>query len=231
MKKKFSAFMIFVCIFLLFSITVAAFETMWDFRVDLDAEKMPQGTKYVELLLPISESDECYVVFNEANGEKYNISADSEISKLNSDGFVSYTFHVSDAVSEMAPQYDEWGTIVTFAPIAYADLSREGTYDCDYLAEKYKEAKFAYLDEDGKVLGVSNSAKVWNIRGKIQGYYLYMSLSGLELESDFSYAPPIFLLVIFIGLWVLTFAIAIMVEVYKYFKKINKFKYRPKTHE
>ncbi len=224
MKKKFSAFMIFVCIFLLFSVTVAAFETMWDFRVDLDAEKMPNGTVYVELLLPISESDECYVVFNEANGEKYNISADSEIAKLNSDGFVSYTFHVSDAVSEMAPQYDEWGAIVTFAPDAYADLSRKGTYDCDYLAEKYKEAKFAYLDADGNVLGVSNSAKVWNIRAKIQGYYLDMSLSGLELESDFSYAPPIFL---FLVLCVVCVAAVIIAFICKYFITLHKFKYRP----
>lgn len=231
MKKKVFVFILLICFSLAFSVTVAAFEPMWDFRVNLDAEKMPEGTVYVELLMPISESDECYVDFNEKNGEKYNISSDSEIARLNSDGFISYTFHVLDAVSEMAPQYNEWGAIVTFAPDEYADLSRKGTYDCDYLAEKYKKAKFAYLDADGNVLGVSNSVKVWEKRAKIQGYYLNLSLNGLELDSDFSYAPPMFLLVVLVGVYALAFVIAIIDGVCKYFKKINKFKYKPETHE
>ena len=42
---------------------------------------------YIDLLIPITEDDEAYINFNEYNGQKYQISKESEIAKYDVDGF------------------------------------------------------------------------------------------------------------------------------------------------
>jgi hypothetical protein len=49
--------------------------------------------------------DENYTEYNQTNGEKFNISSDSEIVSYCQDGFMSYTYHLSDAKSKPKPFY------------------------------------------------------------------------------------------------------------------------------
>lgn len=107
-EMKFKRFLIvlFMILFLFSTcFTAGAWTPDYKFNCTISPQGIPDGTVYIDLLLPISEKDECYTEFNEENGKQYSISSDSEIAKYNQDGYMSYTFHVSDAYSEMAPFY------------------------------------------------------------------------------------------------------------------------------
>lgn len=105
--KKFARLFICICaIGLIFSsLSVGAWMPDKWFYVDIDEQSIPEDTAYIDFLMPIPTEDEAYVDFNEANGELYGISQDSEIVTYCEDGFVSYTFHVSDAYSILEPYY------------------------------------------------------------------------------------------------------------------------------
>jgi len=98
-------FLALLIIFCFSSATVSAWMPDRWFQVLIDSKKIPEGTAYIDLLMPISSADEGYVVYNESNGEKYGISENSGIVNYCEDGFVSYTFHIVDADSSIQPTY------------------------------------------------------------------------------------------------------------------------------
>lgn len=104
-KKFFKTFAVAVILIFLFTISASAWMPEKSFYCNIESENIPDGTAYIDLLLPIKEKDECYVEYNAKNGEKFNISKDSEIVKYNQDGYKSYTFHVLDADSKMSLRY------------------------------------------------------------------------------------------------------------------------------
>ena len=242
MKKKIvSIVLVFIFIMMAFELNVFAIEPNYYFKVWVSRDDVPSGTAYIDMLLPISETNECYVEFNENNGEKFSISPESEIAKYNEQGFVSYTFHVSDAVSQMRPSYDfnveksrlteelqkelafydngykyyiraYWNTqtdldlqnsieylnkiskitkedfsfvsYVYFVGLVEDDDRSAGVnlkYDYMYIAEKYKTAKFAYLDNEGNILSVTDFTPIWE-KGM---FNLYVHLSGKTAASEF----------------------------------------------
>lgn len=71
----------------------------------IEHKKIPENAVYVDLLLPISTQDANYTPYHTANGELFGIASESEIIKYNEDGYMSYTFHLQDAQSEMRPHY------------------------------------------------------------------------------------------------------------------------------
>lgn len=215
----------------------------------IDAAAIPEGTIYVDMLLPIQESDPGYTSFHESNGQKYGISPDSEIVSYQQDGFRSYTFHIKDACGEIRPYYqydfsvpretyerykellkdyedhcfvfrdgesrqytmqvfrssveeqkinEIAGTLgISLAAdreTAYTDYNtnneiypeRQSEYDYWYCRQTYRIARFAYLDEDGKVLGVSTSVSIDPV---LQEENLYIRLSGIELTTDPQHGP------------------------------------------
>lgn len=106
MKKKYAlSFLLVLSVLLSISASAFAWQPDSSFQCSTDPRKMPENTVYIDLLLPIGTEDEGYVPFNQANGEKYGISPDSEIVRYNKGGYVSYTFHMTDADSQMRPYY------------------------------------------------------------------------------------------------------------------------------
>ena len=106
MRKSTRLFVCICAIGLIFSsLSVSAWMPDRWFYVSIDEQSIPENTAYIDFLMPIPTEDEAYVDFNEANGELYGISQDSEIATYCEDGFVSYTFHISDAYSILEPYY------------------------------------------------------------------------------------------------------------------------------
>lgn len=149
----------------------------------------PEGTVYVDLLYPIPADHEAYVECNTSNADLYDFAYDSEIvTYCDEQGFVSYTFHVTDAYSNLEPKSD--GNVSNDGTIEYVCLEynidpdgsgRDSSYDRYYCKKEFKYAKFAYLDENGDIIGVTNSEKI---------HYPLASAIDWKLEGlDFSVTP------------------------------------------
>lgn len=282
MKKKYALSFLLVLSVLL-SLGASAFAWMPDhaFHCSTDPREMPENTVYIDLLLPIGTEDEGYVPFNQANGEKYGISPDSEIVRYNEGGYVSYTFHMTDADSQMHPYYICYMVIPQKVYAEYRELlkafdddyshkdpdnafhysamiemgscreervrtleaeneglyltggywdetvytmynesmERESEYDFEYCCKKYRQAKMAYLDGEGNILGVSSPAR---IKANV---VLNLCLSGEDFSSDPKKGPPVYLLVLFVmAVPVVIVVIAVVVAVLQIRKRQERAK-------
>lgn len=126
--------------------------------VKLAFENAPEGTVYIDPLIKIDSSDENYVEFAAApkvvkynNGKiiserALNIDADSEIARLNADGYVSMPLHYK--YSDGVEIYDDY---ICF-------LTADTTENIEDIRRGYGEFKAAYVDENGRVLGITDAA-------------------------------------------------------------------------
>lgn len=105
MKNKVLFSTIILVAIILFPVTCYAWTPSTYYYCWIDYYEIPENAKYIDLLLPISVSDANYTDFNSTNGEKFSISAESEIVKYNVDGYMSYSFHINDAISDIKPYY------------------------------------------------------------------------------------------------------------------------------
>lgn len=140
--------------------------------VYLRVERMnaPKETAYVDILIKMDDEDPNYVDFTRpprqfegeiiGGQEEYidlPITRESEIAKWNEDGYVSLTLHHKD-VQEL--RVDEWyengeGSFVA----THGRLDIYGSFRMNIYA-KYSNVKVAYVDEDGKVLKVTDKSKI-----------------------------------------------------------------------
>jgi hypothetical protein len=239
------------------SVPVYAWTPSRSFNCEVRKDNIPNGTKYIDMLIPIAEKDKYYVLCNSDNGKRFNIPKNSEIISYNHGGYRSYTFHVSDAYSLMQPEvtynfqvseedynahevllkpYDDrrqsyldgekneqkyvWdGGFINYNISLYlgskeytdfwklfsqvkmhnfwqveasVDFNNEkGSVKCDYeyCRSTYKTVKFAYIDESGHILGVSNAVSVYEKTISNTPPVLQLQLSGLTLTSHFEYSP------------------------------------------
>ena len=105
MKKIIITTVTVLALMLLLQLTCFAWVPSCYLDCTIDYTQIPENAVYVELLLPISPDDENYTEYNQTNGEKFNILSDSEIVSYCQDGFMSYTYHLSDAKSKPKPFY------------------------------------------------------------------------------------------------------------------------------
>lgn len=105
MKKFILTAILTLILFSILSFSCFAWVPSYQFTCYIDYLQIPDGAVYVDLLLPISQNDDNYTEFNEANGEKFSISQQSEIVEYNKDGYMSYTFHLNNATAEIKPSY------------------------------------------------------------------------------------------------------------------------------
>lgn len=114
---------------------------------------LPVNAVYVDLLIPLSKSDESYV---EADSNKLpeDFSSDAEIVNYCEEGFRSYTFHYLDAASDIS--LDEEGYVYFFADSAFV-TDREGEVRYAHEQEIYElgTIRLAILDRFGNILQVS----------------------------------------------------------------------------
>lgn len=99
---------LFILIFILsaiFQTTCYAFNPYPYLCCEISEDSIPENAEYTDLLLPIKNDDENYVDFNTLNGQKYDITKDSEIAKYHEQGYISYTFHYKNAVCDIKPYF------------------------------------------------------------------------------------------------------------------------------
>lgn len=187
--KLLSVILLFLLLLPLITVPAYAWACAPWFICEVEIDSLPDGARYVDLLLPISEQYEAYCAFNADNGELYDIAQDSEIVSYCRDGYQSYTFHISDASSKMA--LDHTGTLWSpgeFFRVEYGENSSWYLYEH---APQLRTARFAYLDETGHVLAVTNESSIYpNARVgliKLEDYSVELSLHGETLISSFNY--------------------------------------------
>lgn len=183
MKRVASIFIYIVIIITLLPCHVAAWVPSTSFFCQVDTDAVPDGAVYIDLLMPIPSDNEAYTEINQPNADTYGFSNDSEIVKYNQDGFVSYTFHIIDASSDLT---------ISDSIDYNSSIDRISKYDFEYCQKNFKKIKFAYLDKDGNIISVSNSVKITTLRAA----QLRLKLSGDVLTKDVSHGPPVFLIIV-----------------------------------
>ena len=98
-------------------------------------------------------------------------------------------------------------------------LNKNRINDFSDLREKYKTAKLAYIDQNGNVISVSNSAEIYSNKEKLLGStYVEMKLNGDNLDVSLNYGPPIFLGVLGLMVFAIVFFLAIIIAIIFIFK-------------
>lgn len=117
------------------------------YSAKMEFSNAPDGTAYMDILIKMDETDEDYVQFTSAVPYS-DIDEDSEIAKLNDDGYISLSLHYKYTESlEIRHSKDEY------------DLLTVTRYNFLYINKNYGDFKVAYVDESGHVLGITNPAK------------------------------------------------------------------------
>ena len=154
MRRFFSLLLCCIIFCLLFSPRAYAWGKNWAAVFSITAYDSPLGAKYIDLLVPMEESDSEYCVFNEKNGAAFGITPESEIVSLDLDGYRSYTFHNVNAGSDIKPP-----TLSFFQSEDPSVQDWGRYYDC---CRTYRSARLAYLDRSGHVLAVTNAAPIYD---------------------------------------------------------------------
>ncbi|MDE6733646.1 MAG: hypothetical protein K2J77_12340 [Oscillospiraceae bacterium] len=133
---------------------------------ELKFNNAPEGTVYIDPLVKLGESDEHYAYFTSPPqmlvprhteydaGEDWefqylNVTEESEIARLRRDGFVSLSLHYAPHVNV---QFNaDKDTYLVF-------YGAEATDNINEVFERYGGLRAAYVDENGKVLGVTDRA-------------------------------------------------------------------------
>lgn len=132
---------------------------------ELKFNSAPEGTAYIDPLVRLDESDEHYVsftsppqilahiLFDDVRDDwEYlylNITEESEIARLRRDGFVSLSLHYTpNANIEFNSEKEEYLVL----------YGAEKSHNINEIFEKYGGLRAAYVDENGNVLGVTDSA-------------------------------------------------------------------------
>lgn len=174
--KRFFA-LISVMLTMLFVVPLSAYAIAFDRKeCDLSFSSAPKGTAYIDILVKMDENDENYVPFNvpprfyterfynqqtqctDFRYEDLQINADSEIARYNKDGYVSLLSHYryAESLTIYDSPHNKDGCYADMSAQFY--ISREGM-DIEELANKYGGFRVAYVDENGRVLGVTGKAK------------------------------------------------------------------------
>lgn len=173
--KRFFA-LISVMLTVLFAVPLSAYASHFDRKeCDFSFSSAPKGTAYIDILVKMDDDDENYVPFNfpprfyterfynpqtqctDFRYEELQITADSEIARYNKDGYVSLLSHYryAESLTIYDSPHNKDGCYADMSAQFY--ISREGM-DIEELANKYGGFRVAYVDENGRVLGVTGKA-------------------------------------------------------------------------
>lgn len=121
---------------------------------EVSADNIPEKTKFIELLV-ISKEIENATNCNKNYCDSSEVPYDSEIVKLNYDGYASYTYHTFGATYSNTLK-EENG----ICKISFCDGSVLNS------AANYSSIRFAYVDENGEVLKISDAFDMTKYLGK-----------------------------------------------------------------
>lgn len=118
----------------------------FDSRFKLQGTDYPEGTFYIDLLVEMDQNDSNYTAFNENMKDNSYMNKDFQIASYNEEGYVSFSMHNKLCESFILDD----GRVSSSLKVS--DIT------CNDLFRKYK-IKAAYVDKDGNVLGVTDTAK------------------------------------------------------------------------
>lgn len=195
--------------------------------IELGLENALEGTVYIDLLIKMDLDDENYVEFTAPpkrlireytenknirwEFENLNIDSESEISKLNSDGYVSMSLHYKYASElEILDNKNLEHNIYKNMP---SSLSLSGGENIVDLHKRYGDFKAAYVDENGKVLGITDVSRTkYNRKG---GYGIFGNGDHLTFQI-FGFSPLAKFMIIAVPLEVFALIIYLIVKaIYK----------------
>lgn len=167
MRKIKFFIMAFVLVGIMFLFSGCAYYSSY-FDFEFNGEYM--ADKYVDLLIPLDETDEFYTDYNCNIEGNIEIPENSEIVKYNKDGYRSMIMHIKESSlwilitdSEHYPDSNEKYNGVPSEINQYIYVPYyEGRYDDPYNEEmflefcnKYKKCHVAIFDKDGNILQIS----------------------------------------------------------------------------
>lgn len=123
--------------------------------VVITPRNIPEGTRFLDLLIPMSKDDPYYCSFNQSMGEATGLTGTAPIAGYtDEDGYISYSFHMEGAVSDML--LEETIYSYAFGEGAYAG----GQTHLEYIQQNFGTIKVALLDGAGEILAVSDEASI-----------------------------------------------------------------------
>jgi hypothetical protein len=146
--------------------------------ISVEITNNPEASVYADLLIQINPESVEYTVFNDTNGQLFDIYYDSPIAQYTENGFASFTFHYLGSVSNIvlasnsnSPYY------------LYADFTRIANDDTQFnnVLANYHIIKIVLLDKSGNILKISDAL---DINPKKPGYFV----GTLHYDANSGYA-------------------------------------------
>ena len=127
----------------------------------ISPENVSEDAVYLELLIPMSQDDPYYCSFNQTAADETGLTEDAPIVQyLDGEGYISYSFHMINAVSRMKMQKDSDGNGVAY-PLSFGSGAYAGgETHLQYIQRNFGTIKAALVDHAGNVLAVSDAASV-----------------------------------------------------------------------
>ena len=146
-----------------------------DHTLSVEFENAPENTAYVDILVRLPEGSSDYVEFNKRH---VSVPRDSEIARLNDDGYVSLPIHYS----------------------GFMDFSETGQLllndDIITVSKRYGRFKAAYVDSSGNVLMITKTSRTRYAPKEPSGF----ALNGGKLTFTKSSPSPLQLILLIISL-------------------------------
>lgn len=187
-KKGFCVFSLIPLLFCLFALPVSANSPMPADHLWVVFSSLPDGAVYADLLIRIHEQDSNYVDFQPSayGDEKSDL---KEIADYSEEGYRSFSLHYKNAKSNIKIEhlFEDCYAVEFCSGLEY------GEYLTQYedLMENYRSIKIAILDENYKILSISDSVELPKEEYRAINFYGEIEYDPLEnkIAADISLNP------------------------------------------
>lgn len=183
--------------------------------VAVTTDSVPDGTDFIDILIKIKPDNSDYIKFNQNNSTDKNIDESSDLAVYkDKEGYVSALMHY---------KYIKTNGLIKKSGTAMSQyIFSEKT--CWDFADSFKTIKIAYIDENGKVLLVTNEAHIstffTHVIQREENYY-DIKVNGAKLSVKISSGPPWYLVTWGIILICIVIVLVIIVTVIKSIRRIS----------
>lgn len=127
----------------------------------ISPDNVPEEAVFLEVLIPMTRDDPFYSSFNRTAGDETGLTIQAPIVEyMDDDGYISYSFHMGQAVSQMRLEKRSPGE-GGFYSQGFGDGARAGSQThLEYIQKNFGTIKAALLDGEGSVLAVSDAASI-----------------------------------------------------------------------
>ena len=153
MKRKLSLLLVLILLFCALPVTVSANSPAVEPMYWFEFTNLPEGTKYVDMLIEMTEDDENYVALVSEN-LPYGFSENAPIVIYCKGNFPSYTFHYANAKSMI--EIDGDGAVYFFKD----DPESNALYEHEQDIYERGKIRLAMLDAFGNILQVSRTFSI-----------------------------------------------------------------------